>query len=138
MSMAPSNKTRLPSLAHPLGEFAGRVPDGLKIRHGQGKWILRQAVRDLLPAEVLTRPKMGFPTPLASWMLEPGMDYLYDTLLAPDGLLADCCEMDRVRSLVDAHRIWRLLNLQLWGRLFLSGSAERESLLESWAQPIPR
>jgi asparagine synthase (glutamine-hydrolysing) len=142
MSMATSIESRVPFLDHPFVEFAARVPEGMKIRNGQGKWILREAVRDLLPPEVLTRPKMGFPTPLAGWMLEPGMDYLYKTLLAPDGVLAECCQMDRVRALVEAHRagredatdrIWRLLNLQLWGQIFLTG--DREAVFSSWAAP---
>ena len=147
MSMATSIESRVPFLDHPFVEFAARVPAGLKIRNGQGKWILREAVRDLVPPEVLTRAKMGFPTPLSRWMLEPGMEYLYQTLLAPDSVLAECCNMDRVRELIDHHRsgredatdrIWRLLNLQLWGRIFLSG--EREEVLSSWAaqgaQPV--
>lgn len=147
MSMATSIESRVPFLDHPFVEFAARVPARLKIRNGQGKWILREAVRDIVPAEVLTRSKMGFPTPLSRWMLEPGMEHLYATLLAPDSVLAECCQMDRIRALIDAHRsgredatdrIWRLLNLQLWGQIFLSG--DREAVFASWAlqgQTVP-
>jgi len=142
MSMATSIESRVPFLDHTFVEFASRVPAGMKIRNGEGKWILREAVRDLVPAEVLTRTKMGFPTPLRKWMLEPGMEHLYKTLLSPDGVLAECCRMDRVSALIEAHRagredatdrIWRLLNLQLWGQIFFSG--DREAVFSSWAAP---
>ena len=76
---------------------------------------------------------MGFPTPLRQWLLDPRADPLFDTLRSRDGLLAGYINaaelnilLDRQRSgLEDAtDRIWRLLTLQLWGDMFLTGKRE--------------
>lgn len=130
MSMASSIESRVPFLDHPLVEFSTRVPSRLKIRDGKGKYILRQAVEDLLPQETLTRKKMGFPTPIKNWLLAPSSAPLYAKLLEPNGLIASHLDVNAVKSLLDQHqrrsidatdRIWRLLNLQYWGEIFLSG-----------------
>ena len=131
MSMACSIESRVPFLDHPLVEFAARVPSRLKIRDGKGKYILREAVANLLPQETLTRKKMGFPTPLKAWLLDPRSAPVYTKLLEPDGLVASCLDLTAVKALLDQHRnrsidatdrIWRLLNLQHWGEIFLSGA----------------
>jgi asparagine synthase (glutamine-hydrolysing) len=140
MSMATSIESRVPFLDHPFVEFASRVPSHLKIRNGQGKYILREAVRDLLPPEVLTRPKMGFPTPLKNWLLHPHSQFLYQTLLEPNGLLANSLNYDKLLLLLQNHqqqkidatdRIWRLLNLQLWSKIFLQN--QKDHTLNDWA-----
>jgi asparagine synthase (glutamine-hydrolysing) len=95
MSMACSIESRVPFLDHPFVEFAARVPDHLKIRNGVGKYIIKEAVADLLPAELLHRPKMGFPTPLRPWLLEPGARHLIDSLTDSGGLLACAGRLDR-------------------------------------------
>src|SRR6185503_6587686 len=56
-SMAASLEARVPLLDHTLIEFAVSLPSAMKLRDGQGKWILRRAVKDLVPPEVLTKPK---------------------------------------------------------------------------------
>jgi asparagine synthase (glutamine-hydrolysing) len=134
MSMAASIESRVPFLDHTLVEFAARIPDQLKIRGSDQKYILKQAVRDLLPREILHRKKMGFPTPLRQWLRDPRADPLYRALQSPDGLLAAHLDMREVNALIHRHRsgaedatdrIWRLANLQLWGDLFLTGRRER-------------
>ena len=75
MSMAASIESRVPFLDHELVEFAARLPDSWKLRGFTTKRILRAAAADLLPREILERPKMGFPVPFADWMrgpLDPG------------------------------------------------------------------
>ncbi len=76
---------------------------------------------------------MGFPTPLAQWLRDPRAEPLYARLRSPDGLLAAHMDMRQVDALIHRHRsgqedatdrIWRLLNLQLWGDLFLTGRRE--------------
>jgi asparagine synthase (glutamine-hydrolysing) len=138
MSMACSIESRVPFLDHPLVEFAARVPSRLKIRDGKGKYILREAVANLLPQETLTRKKMGFPTPLKAWLLDPRSAPVYTKLLEPDGLVASCLDLTAVKALLDQHRnrtidatdrIWRLLNLQHWGEIFLSGTDEWKNRL---------
>jgi asparagine synthase (glutamine-hydrolysing) len=134
MSMACSIESRVPFLDHPLVEFAARVPDRLKIRNGVGKYILKEAVAGLVPPELLHRPKMGFPTPLRPWLLEEGARPWLDALTDPDGLLAAYTDRKALNELLSRHRnlhedatdrIWRLLNLQVWGDLFLTGRRDR-------------
>jgi asparagine synthase (glutamine-hydrolysing) len=132
MSMACSIESRVPFLDHPLVEFAAGVPDGLKIRAGTGKYIFKKAAADLLPPDIIYRKKMGFPTPLHEWLRDSRAAPLVTRLKAPNGLLREYLDMGAVDRLLDRHargledatdRIWRLLNLQLWGDIFLSGQA---------------
>ncbi|HEX5430328.1 MAG TPA: asparagine synthase (glutamine-hydrolyzing), partial [Bryobacteraceae bacterium] len=134
MSMACSIESRVPFLDHPLVEFAARAPDRLKIRNGTGKYIFKEAVKDLVPPELLHRKKMGFPTPLRPWLLDPAAQPLLDSLLDPDGLLASFTDRAAMEALIGRHRagredatdrLWRLINLQLWGDLFLTGRRDR-------------
>jgi asparagine synthase (glutamine-hydrolysing) len=130
MSMASSIESRVPLLDHPLVEFAARVPASLKIRNGQSKYIFKRAVEDLLPREIVHRKKMGFPTPVREWLHGAEAQPLFDAMLDRDGFLAAYLDQGVLARLVSAHqqgthdytdRLWRLLNLQLWGDLFLSG-----------------
>jgi asparagine synthase (glutamine-hydrolysing) len=68
MSMAHSLEVRVPFLDRVLGDVAARISSRLKLRDGVGKWVLKHALRDLLPDEILFRPKMGFGLPYALWM----------------------------------------------------------------------
>ncbi len=134
MSMATSIESRVPFLDHTFVEFAMRMPDRMKIRGRTQKYVLKEAVADLLPRGIIHRTKMGFPTPLRHWLRRPEATPLIDSLLRPDGLLASCLNMDAVRRLVADHRagthdctdrIWNLLNLQIWGDTFLTGQRPR-------------
>jgi asparagine synthase (glutamine-hydrolysing) len=134
MSMACSIESRVPFLDHHFLEFAMSIPDHLKIRGGTQKYVLKKAVADLLPPEIIHRKKMGFPTPLRQWLMEPRAETLLNRLQKRDGLLAaylDRGELDRLiqqhrTGLIDAtDRLWRLLNLQTWGDVFLSGARGR-------------
>ncbi|MBI3682350.1 MAG: asparagine synthase (glutamine-hydrolyzing) [Acidobacteria bacterium] len=145
MSMACSIESRVPFLDHPLVEFAAGVPDRLKIRRGSGKYILKKAFEDLLPAEILNRPKMGFPTPLRQWLRSEAAAPLFAMLVQKGGLLSEVADLGAVGDLLDRHqqnledatdRLWRLLNLQIWGEIFLRGNRDfrLEPLLAGAAQ----
>ena len=134
MSMAASIESRVPFLDHPFVEFASQIPPHMKLRGKVGKYILKEAVSDLLPASIIHRKKMGFPTPLKQWLLEPSAASLYDFLLEKDTLLAEYIDRPALTSLLTRHRngsedatdrIWNLLNLQLWGDMFLKGRRAR-------------
>jgi asparagine synthase (glutamine-hydrolysing) len=131
MSMATSIESRVPLLDHPLVEFAARVPDRMKLRGRSGKYILKKAVEELLPREVLYRTKMGFPTPLRAWLRGEQSAAIRAALLDRGGFLAAYIDRTALEGLLDRHdrgledatdRIWRLLNLELWGRIFLTGT----------------
>ena len=66
-SMAVSLEAREPLLDHRLVEFAATLPASMRIRGGQGKWLLKRALEPFLPRDVLYRPKMGFVTPVSAW-----------------------------------------------------------------------
>lgn len=128
MSMASSIESRVPFLDHKLVEFAARVPDRYKLRFFSGKYLLRRAMRKRLPAEILRRNKKGFPTPVRPWLRHQLFDQLSTVLT--DGRLAErrLIEPSYVHSLLNAHRqgnssatesCWRLLNFELWNRVFL-------------------
>jgi asparagine synthase (glutamine-hydrolysing) len=70
-SMAVSLEAREPLLDHRLIEFAAALPEKLRIRGGQGKWLLKHAMERYLPRDVLYRPKQGFVTPIAQWLRGP-------------------------------------------------------------------
>lgn len=123
LSMAHSVEVRPPFLDHRLVEFAATLPGSLKIKAGRTKHILKEAVRGLIPGEVIDRPKEGFVLPVDYWLLNDLREMVEDTLhpdrLACHGLL---CQ-DRVRDLLNQHytrqanhgpRIWNLLMFQRW------------------------
>jgi len=133
MSMAASIESRVPFLDHKLVEFAARIPARHKVRLLSAKYLLRKAMAGRLPAEVLNRTKMGFPTPLKPWLRYQLFDRVAAVLT--DGRLAERRLLDStyVRDLLDAHRcgrsdatdaIWRLLNFELWNRVFLDRDPE--------------
>ena len=70
-SMAVSLEAREPLLDHRLIEFAAALPEGLRTKRGEGKWLLKKAMQRYLPDEVLYRPKQGFVMPIAQWFRGP-------------------------------------------------------------------
>ena len=133
MSMATSIESRVPFLDHEFVEWATRVPQHMKLRNGEGKYIVKKAIEGLVPNEIIYRKKMGFPTPLRQWLMDPRADDLFAILRDREGLLARYINAGELDALLTRQRsgqedatdrIWRLLTLQLWGDMFLTGKRE--------------
>jgi asparagine synthase (glutamine-hydrolysing) len=130
MSMAASIESRVPFLDHKLVEFAASLPARFKLRGFTTKWILREAVRSILPPDILSRPKMGFPVPFALWMRGRWSNLARDVLLDPRSRQRGIIQPAAVEQLISAHgagttegsdAIWALLNLELWYRTYIDG-----------------
>ena len=128
MSMAASIESRVPFLDHPLVEFATNIPQSLQVGGFAGKHILKKGLEDLLPHEILYRPKLGFPTPWSGWLAGPRLDAIRSLLLEPRSINRNLFKREALESLFEEHkagyrdhydRIWRLLNLELWHRACL-------------------
>ena len=139
MSMAASIESRVPFLDHVLVEFTARIPTRYSIQGLSGKHILKSAVEDLLPHSIVHRRKMGFPTPWACWLAGPQMDDLENLLLQSRTLERGLIKSDAVRGLFAEHRqgrrdngdrIWRLVNLETWQRVFLDGELPKTKATE--------
>jgi len=122
-AMSVSLETRVPLLDHRVVEFAARLPLNLKVRDGQGKWILRQILYQHVPRELIERPKTGFGIPLGQWMRGPLREWaealISESRLKSEGFL----DAHIVRQRWDEHmsgrrdwqhQLWNVLMFQSW------------------------
>jgi asparagine synthase (glutamine-hydrolysing) len=125
-SMAHSRELRLPFLDRRVADFAFSLPAAFLYRDGVTKRVLRDAVRDRVPAEILARrDKIGFETPEAQWLATPrALTTVGEVLLDPGALCAPLVNRDMLAADARAGRwrdpngVWRALNLELWLRAF--------------------
>ena len=139
-TMAYALEARSPFLDHDMMQLAASIPAELKVRGGEKKWILREALREWLPADILDRPKQGFSVPLSSWLRTDLRSWASEILLDPRSLDRGYFNPTAVRGLLDRHaagtdadakRVWALVMAELWHREFLDPS--RSELLTATA-----
>lgn len=137
MSMAASIESRVPFLDHRLVEYAVGIPQRFNLRGLSGKWTLKSAMKDLLPDEIVYRKKMGFPTPWRGWLEGPYLEDVQKLVTATRSLDRGFFKPESVRRLFAEHgagaydhgdKIWRLLNLELWHRVFIDGETTATSV----------
>ncbi|MEZ5306504.1 MAG: asparagine synthase (glutamine-hydrolyzing) [Pyrinomonadaceae bacterium] len=129
MSMAASIESRVPFLDHVLVKKTARMPVDLKLRGKTTKWILREAMRGVLPDVILDRPKMGFPVPVGRWFRSTHKHLIEEFVVGERTLSRGIFEPDVVRQLVSEHnagadhelRLFFLLNFEIWQRQALEG-----------------
>jgi len=122
-SMANSLETRAPFLNYKLVEFAFGLPESLRVRNRDSKWILKQALFKLVPRELIERPKMGFGVPVGTWINGPLKDWA-DSLLTEEKLNRDgLLNAELIRDRWLAHQngsanwdsfLWSVLMFVLW------------------------
>jgi asparagine synthase (glutamine-hydrolysing) len=131
MTMAASLEGRMPLLDHDLAEYAARLPAHLKVSPRQSKIVIREIARRRLPAPVLSRKKIGFAVPVASWFRGSLGDALERLSFGPEARPEPLVDPERVRRALALHRtgrfdfgkeLWSLLTLDVWARIFLDGA----------------
>jgi asparagine synthase (glutamine-hydrolysing) len=132
LSMAHSVEVRPPFLDHPLIELAASIPGAQKIKRGRVKHVLKEAVRGLIPGEILDRPKEGFLMPINHWVLNNLEPYVTEVLSEPRLSRHGLFDTQTINQLLAAHysgkanygnRIWNILNLQLWWEAYIDRPA---------------
>lgn len=129
-SMSVSLEARVPLLDHRLVEFAWSLPPHMRLRDGQGKWLLRQVLYRHVPRDIIDRPKAGFAVPVGAWLRGPLRDWAEDLLderrLREEGWF----DAAMVRSAWDAHlagrgnhwqAIWGICMAQDWAARWADG-----------------
>lgn len=129
MSMAASIESRVPFLDHKLVEYTARLPERMKLRGLTTKYILRRAMKGLLPQEIISRSKMGFPVPVGAWFRGSFRHLIDEYVLGERAAARRIFDETFVRQLVARHmsgenhseRLWALLNFEMWMRQFVDG-----------------
>jgi asparagine synthase (glutamine-hydrolysing) len=135
MSMAASIESRVPFLDDSLVEYVAALPSDLKVRGWQTKAVFREAVKDLIPREILTRPKMGFPVPVGRWLSKDFWPVVEEFVLGERATargyfyraaLAVMADEHRSGKMRHGDRLWLLVNLEIWQRIFCEGDSPDE------------
>ena len=132
MSMAHSLEVRVPLIDHKVVEFVASLPSSYKWRNGISKYILKRAVRDILPVEIIEHSKQGFLIPMNAWLhsdLKPVVDDVFSRSSVEKRGIFKYKELNNIyqkfynrNSKIAYHWIWSLVVLELWMRRYLDES----------------
>jgi asparagine synthase (glutamine-hydrolysing) len=134
MTMANSLELRVPFLDKEVFEFASKIPMKYRMMNGTTKYVLREAVKDILPREVAERPKLGFPVPTRKWLKDEFYGWARDVISSsPVDHLID---KQFVLRLLEDHKngvrdnsrkVWTVLVFMLWHRVYIEQSVRISS-----------
>jgi asparagine synthase (glutamine-hydrolysing) len=134
MSMAHSLEAREPLLDHRLVEFAAAIPPDMLLRGGTTKWIFKEAMRGILPDDIIDRRKQGFGIPLGRWFRGKLGGFVRDLLLTKRSRERGFFEPGAVAALLRSHdagrpldlQVWTVLSFELWCRAFIDARPARQ------------
>lgn len=130
MSMSASLESRVPFLDHRFVEFVCSLPTDFKLKGFDTKRILRHALGDTVPREIVTRSKKGFPTPIKEWFRGDFANTIRELLQSPNTRLVEYIQPEYISHILQRHvsgewnlqeQIWTLGNLELWLRIAIDG-----------------
>ncbi len=130
ISMAVSIEARMPFMDTELALLMARLPDKWRIRGFTQKYILRAAMKDILPREILRRPKVGFRVPVNEWFRGPMRSFIRDHIDSPHSLSRELCDRGQIERLLVEHEsgrqnheklLWTLVNLELFQERYRLG-----------------
>ena len=128
MSMHHSLEVRVPFIDHKLLEFCATIPPGMKMKWFQKKYLLKKAVKNLLPAEVINHRKQGFVGPMAQWLKKDLRTYVFETLSEKNLKRHDLINYQTVKKILNEHfsgkeihdtLIWSVLIFQKWYDMYI-------------------
>ncbi|MBX6364423.1 MAG: asparagine synthase (glutamine-hydrolyzing) [Gemmatimonadetes bacterium] len=134
ITMSTSIEARVPFLDHRLVSFTSHVPEAMKLRGMRTKHLLKEAVRGLIPDDVIDRPKQGFSAPVKEWFRGPLAGYARRSIMESRLRERDLFDYDALDGMLEAHRsgrknydtiLWNLLNLSQWYDGWIASEPER-------------
>lgn len=129
MTMANSLELRVPFLDKDVFEFAAKIPARYRMQNGTTKYVLREAVKDILPREVAERPKLGFPIPTRQWLRNE--HYQWAKELIHDAPVDHLFNKQYVLNLLEEHKngvrdnarkVWTVLVFLMWHQIYVEKS----------------
>ena len=135
MTMAHSLEARAPFLDHELVEYLATFPGRLKIKGKTTKYLLRKLAREYLPRQIVEREKQGFMFPVAYWFRNELYPFISQTLLKSHFVQEGYFQKQTIQRMLEEHRsnrvdhhvrLWMLLNLEFWHRIFIQGEKVAE------------
>jgi asparagine synthase (glutamine-hydrolysing) len=130
ISMAVSIEARMPFMDTELAQLMARLPDKWRIRGFTQKYILRAAMKNILPREILRRPKVGFRVPVNEWFRGPMRSFIRDHIDSPRSISREFCDRTQIERLLGEHEsgrqnheklLWTLVNLELFQERYRLG-----------------
>ena len=127
MTMAASLEARMPFMDHKLAAYVSGLSDKWRVNGHTTKYILREAMKRILPKKILERPKIGFRVPVNEWFRGSMREYLLDHLTGPDSRTIAYYRKEVLQRYLKEHiqgtqnhekLLWSLLNLELWHRQY--------------------